>query len=252
MTGIITVGIAAILAWPQTDQHAAQQVVTDQNTLQVAQSLVSEPVSPNGEPSSYEEVAFAMETEREQEMEPVSPPLEFRIEKKPMAETSEPLQTPDEFTLNGRSTFEESSPIVEEEKKYEEAQEVLSQVETPKAVLVSSHQIELYADGTTADWNTTIAKAKENGVQIVVCKLKRDRKGVVKKIDMSVQAKRPGSINSYRGFLRINSNDFESLKLNWNLDENGGVQDFEYSTNSAVMEPIDNVYSSCSKIKIHK
>ena len=74
----------------------------------------------------------------------------------------------------------------------------------------------------------------------------------MKKIDTSVQARPPGSINSYRSFLSINSKGFEPLKLHWNLDENGGVQDFEYSTNSLALEPIDNVHNNCSEIKIHK
>lgn len=123
-----------------------------------------------------------------------------------------------------------------------------SSIETPTAI-ASSHQISLFADGHTADWNNSVKEAKANGIMLNACKLKRSRRGIVKKLDLSVLAKRPQASFTYRGFLRISTNKFDRLDFAWDLKEDGSVCNFRYSINGGEDTLIDEVHKSCSRVK---
>ncbi|MGB1032630.1 MAG: hypothetical protein ACPGWM_08445, partial [Flavobacteriales bacterium] len=117
------------------------------------------------------------------------------------------------------------------------------------AAVVSNHQVSFFADGHTGDWNNSVQTAQENGVKINACQLKRNKKGVVKKLDMSIMVKRPEANYSYRGFLRINTKKFERVDFTWDLLEDGSVSNFRYSMDGGEYEEVENVYSCCSRVK---
>jgi len=100
-----------------------------------------------------------------------------------------------------------------------------------------------------ADRKNSIRSAKENGLVLNACKLKRNRKEIVKKLNLRAMAKQPQTNCSYRGFLRIKTNNFDCINFTWDLMEDGTVLNLRYSIDAGEEVLIENVHKSCCRVK---
>lgn len=113
-----------------------------------------------------------------------------------------------------------------------------------------SYELKLFGDEPTASWNIKVLKAKENGLFVQAYKIKRHKDGSIKKIEFYLKAKSPDGKNYYKSFVTVESNYFQSLEVKWDYNERLGVDQMVYKINNDEWAEVEDVYNSCSKIKI--
>lgn len=113
-----------------------------------------------------------------------------------------------------------------------------------------AYELLLFGDEPTSSWNPKVLQAKENGMYVQVSKIKRHRDGTVKKIEFYLKAKSPEGKNYYKSFVSVQCNSFQSLAVTWKYNPELGVEEAAYSINEGTWKTIEDVYHSCSKIKI--
>ena len=113
-----------------------------------------------------------------------------------------------------------------------------------------AYELKLFGDEPTSSWNPKVLEAKENGVYVQVSKIKRHRDGRVKKIEFYLKAKSPEGKNYYKSFVSVQCNSFQSLGVTWKYNPALGVKEAAYSINDGTWKSIEDVYHSCSRIKI--
>ena len=113
-----------------------------------------------------------------------------------------------------------------------------------------SFELKLFGDEPTASWNPKVLFAKKNGLFVHVYKIKRHKDGSIKKIEFYLRAKSPDGKNYYKSFVTVESNYFQSLEVKWDYNERLGVDQMAYKINNDEWTEVEDVYNSCSKIKI--
>ena len=83
-----------------------------------------------------------------------------------------------------------------------------------------------------------------------MCKIKRNKAGSIKKIEFYLKAKSPDGKDYYKSFVTVESNYFQSLEVKWDYNERLGVAQMAYKINDGEWTEVEDVYNSCSKIKI--
>ncbi len=111
-------------------------------------------------------------------------------------------------------------------------------------------ELKLFGDEPTSSWNPKVTQAKENGMFVQVHKIKRHKDGTVKKIEFYLKAKSPEGKNYYKSFVSVECNSFQSLAVTWKYNSALGVSEAAFSINDGTWKEIEDVYHSCSKIKI--
>lgn len=81
-------------------------------------------------------------------------------------------------------------------------------------------------------------------------KIKRNKAGSIKKIEFYLKAKSPDGKDYYKSFVTVESNYFQSLEVKWDYNERLGVAQMAYKINDGDWTEVEDVYNSCSKIKI--
>ena len=257
MVGII-IAIGAFCLTPSlTQPQTAAQLLTPKSTLEVplhSSSLTFAMLKQEHQVEKTLPVANAEATihsqllKKEELPQPPSKEAEVVNTNLPFASTSkQPNIDTDKSGVIEPSL--ESFEVYAASENFEHSTPCNESTPCESAAVVSNHQVSFFADGHTGDWNNSVQTAQENGVKINACQLKRNKKGVVKKLDMSVLVKRPEANYSYRGFLRINTKKFERIDFAWDLLEDGSVSNFRYSMDGGEFEEVENVYRSCSRVK---
>ncbi|MDP4953726.1 MAG: hypothetical protein NWQ53_08785 [Flavobacteriales bacterium] len=113
-----------------------------------------------------------------------------------------------------------------------------------------SFELKLFGDEPTSSWNPKVLQAKENGLFVQVYKIKRNKDGSIKKIEFYLKAKSPDGKDYYKSFVTVESNYFQSLEVKWDYNERLGVDQMAYKINDGRWTEVEDVYNSCSKMKI--
>lgn len=113
-----------------------------------------------------------------------------------------------------------------------------------------SFELKLFGDEPTSSWNPKVLLAKKNGLFVHVYKIKRHKDGSIKKIEFYLKAKSPDGKDYYKSFVTVESNYFQSLEVKWDYNERLGVDQMAYKINNDEWTEAEDVYNSCSKIKI--
>jgi hypothetical protein len=113
-----------------------------------------------------------------------------------------------------------------------------------------SFELKLFGDEPTSSWNPKVLQAKVNGLFVQVYKIKRNKDGSIKKIEFYLKAKSPDGKDYYKSFVTVESNYFQSLEVKWDYNERLGVAQMAYKINDGRWTEVEDVYNSCSKMKI--